>query len=194
MSKLSPRASNGFYQSLGNKTSPCSTGENEVISDCQGVETKPCLFPSSFFYLQSKSFMTLEKENNRSSCPETPGRDPPFWGRSRSETKPTLGRDRNPPGPSVQFSSLSHVQLFATPWTAASQASLSITNSQSPPKSISIELVMPSSHLILCHPLLLPSSIPPNIRVFQMSQLFPSGGQSIGASASTSVLPMNTQD
>ena len=106
MSKLSPRASNGFYQSLGNKTSPCSTGENEVISDCKGVETKPCLFPSSFFYLQSKSFMTLEKENNRSSCPETPGRDPPFWGRSRSETKLTLGRDRNPPGPSVQFSSV----------------------------------------------------------------------------------------
>ena len=62
MSKLSPRAFNGFYQSLGNKTSPCSTGDNEVISDCQGVERKPCLFPSSFFYLQSKSFMPLEKE------------------------------------------------------------------------------------------------------------------------------------
>ena len=62
--------------------------------------------------------------------------------------------------------SLSHVWLFATPWTAARQASLSITNSQSPPKPMSMELVMPSSHLILCRPLLLLPSIFPNIRVF----------------------------
>ena len=61
--------------------------------------------------------------------------------------------------------SLSHVQLFVAPWTAACQASLSTTNSQSPPKPMSIELVMPSNHLILCHPLLLPS-IFPSIRVF----------------------------
>ena len=93
---------------------------------------------------------------------------------------------------SVQLLSL--VQLFATPWAAARQASLSITNSQSLFKLISIESVMPSSHLILCHPLLLLPSIFPTIRVFQMSQLFPSGGQSIGVSASTSVLPVNTQD
>ena len=66
-------------------------------------------------------------------------------------------------GQSVQ--SLSHVQLFAAPWTAARQASLSITNSQSPPKSTFIELVMPSNHLILCHPLLLLPSILPSIRV-----------------------------
>ena len=68
-----------------------------------------------------------------------------------------------------QFSSvqlLSRVRLFATPWTAARQASLSITNSWSPPKPISIESVMPSNHLILCHPLLLLSSIFPSIRVF----------------------------
>ena len=65
---------------------------------------------------------------------------------------------------SVQL--LSHVRLFVTPWTAAHQASLSITNSQSPPKPMSIELVMPSSHLILCHPLLLLLPIPPSIRVF----------------------------
>ena len=67
-----------------------------------------------------------------------------------------------------QFSSvqlLSCVQLFATPWTAAQQASLYITNSQSLLKLMSIELVMPSNHLILCCPLLLPS-IFPNIRVF----------------------------
>ena len=67
-----------------------------------------------------------------------------------------------------QFSivqSLSRVRLFATPWTAARQASLSITNSWSSPKPMSIELVMPSNHLILCHPLLLPSVFP-SIRVF----------------------------
>ena len=66
----------------------------------------------------------------------------------------------------VSFSSvqsLSQVRLFVTPWAAARQASLSITNSRSPPKPMSIELVMPSSHLILCHPL---PPIPPSIRIF----------------------------
>ena len=62
--------------------------------------------------------------------------------------------------------SLSHVQLFATPWTVACQASLSITNSQSLLKFMSIELVMPSNHLNFCHPLLLPPSIFPSIRIF----------------------------
>ena len=62
--------------------------------------------------------------------------------------------------------SLSHVRLFATPWTAARQASLSITNSRSLPKLMSIESVMPSNHLILCHPLLLLPSVFPSIRVF----------------------------
>ena len=62
--------------------------------------------------------------------------------------------------------SFSHVRLFATPWSAAHQASLSITNSQSSPRLMSIESVMPSSHLILCRPLLLLPPIPPNIRVF----------------------------
>ena len=63
--------------------------------------------------------------------------------------------------------SLSHVRLFATPWIAACQASLSITNSQSSPRLTSIESVMPSSHLILCHPLLLLPPIPPRISLFQ---------------------------
>ena len=70
---------------------------------------------------------------------------------------------------SLQFSSvqsLSHVRLFATPWIAAHQASLSITNSWSSSRLMSIESVMPSSHLILCHPLLLLPPIPPSIRVF----------------------------
>ena len=62
--------------------------------------------------------------------------------------------------------SLSRVQLFATPWIAACQASLSITNSQSLPKLMSIKALMPSSHLILCRPLLLLPLIPPSIRVF----------------------------
>ena len=65
---------------------------------------------------------------------------------------------------SVQL--LSHVQFFVTPWTAACQASLSITNSRSLPKLMSIESVMPSNHLILCRPLLLLPSIFPSIRVF----------------------------
>ena len=105
--------------------------------------------------------------------------------------------------PWLNFSSvqsLSCVWLFATPRTVARQASLSITNSQSPPKSMSIESVMPSNHLILC---LLPAipipffSCPQSFSAsgsFQMSQLFASRGQSIGVSSSMSVLPMNIQD
>ena len=62
--------------------------------------------------------------------------------------------------------SLSHVQPFATPWTTARQAFLSITNSWSPPKPMSIESVVPSNHLILCRPLLLLPPIPPSIKVF----------------------------
>ena len=68
--------------------------------------------------------------------------------------------------PLLSVQSLSRVQLFVTPWTAACQASLSITNSQSLPKLMSIESVMPSSHLIFCCPLLLLPSIFPSIRVF----------------------------
>ena len=97
----------------------------------------------------------------------------------------------------VLFSSvqlLSCVWLFETPWTTARQASLSITNSQSLLKLMSIESVMPSNHLTLCHPLLLLPSIFPASGSFQISQFFASGDQSIGVSASTSVLSMNTQD
>ena len=86
---------------------------------------------------------------------------------------------------SVQL--LNHVQFFATLWTTACQASLSITNSQS-------SLRLTSSHLILCCPLLLLPSIPPRIRVLPMSQLIIWGGQSTGVSALASVLPKNTQD
>ena len=80
------------------------------------------------------------------------------------------------------------VQLFVTPWTAARQASLSFTISQSLLKLMSIESVMPSNHLILCHPFLRLPSVFPSIRSFPMSRLLASGGQNIGASASASVL------
>ena len=89
---------------------------------------------------------------------------------------------------SVQFiQSVSRVQLLATPWTAACQASLSITSSWSLLKLMSIVSVMPSNHLILCL-----QSFPAS-GSFPMSQFFASGGQSIGRSASASVLPMNIQ-
>ena len=89
---------------------------------------------------------------------------------------------------------LSDVQLFANPGTAAGQASLSITNTWSLLKLMSIELVMPSNHLILCHPFFLLLQSFSASGSFLMSQFFTSGGQSTGVSASTSVLPMNTQD
>ena len=89
---------------------------------------------------------------------------------------------------------LSRGRLFETPWTAARQASLSITSSRALLQLISIESVMPSSHLTLCRPLLLLPSIFPCITVFSKESVLTSGGQSIGVSASASVLPMNTQD
>ena len=81
-----------------------------------------------------------------------------------------------------------------TPWTAARQASLSITNSWSLLKLMSIESVMPSNHLILCHPFSFSLQSFPASGHFQMSQLFTSGGQSTGVSASISVLPVNILD
>ena len=86
------------------------------------------------------------------------------------------------------------LKLFATPRIAARQASLSITNSWSLLKLMSIESVMPSNHLILCRPLSSSLQSFPASGSFLMSQLFASGGQSIGASASAAVLPMNIQD
>ena len=94
---------------------------------------------------------------------------------------------------SLSVQSLSCVRLFGTPWIAARQASLSITNSQSSPKLMSIQLVMPSSHLILCHSPSCLQSFPAS-GSFPMSQLFAWGGQSIGVSASASVLPMKIKD
>ena len=108
-------------------------------------------------------------------------------------TKNDVGLHCLPWGKFVVVQSLSHVWLFATSWTAARQASLSFTIFRSLLKLTSIESVMPLSHLNLCHLLLLLPSIPPSIRSFPKSQLFASSGQSIGVSASASVLPMNVQ-
>ena len=91
------------------------------------------------------------------------------WPKDRTTEPPRKSHIIQNKWVKVQFSSvqsLSCVQLFATPWITARQASLSITNSQSLLKLMSIESVMPSSHLILCHPFLLLPSIPPSIRVF----------------------------
>ena len=89
---------------------------------------------------------------------------------------------------------LSCVWLFVTPWIAAGQVSLSFTISQSLLKLISIESIMASNHLVFCHPFSSrPQSFPAS-GSFPMSQFFPSGGQSIGASASASIPAMNIQD
>ena len=102
-----------------------------------------------------------------------------------------------PPETQCLFSSLQFSHLVksdsVTPWSAARQASLSITNSRSLLKLMSIESVMPSNHLILCCPLLLLTSIFPIISVFSMNQFFASAGQSIGASASAPVLLLQNQ-
>ena len=84
--------------------------------------------------------------------------------------------------------------MICHPWAAGHQDFPSFTIFQSLLKLMSIESKMPSNHLILCRPLLLLPSIFPSIRIFQMSQFFASGGQSIVVSASASVLPMNIQD
>ena len=88
---------------------------------------------------------------------------------------------------------LSRVWLFATPRTAALQASQSFTISQSLPKLMSIKSAMPLNYFILCCSFLLLPSLFPSIRSFPMSWLFASGGQSIGASVSAIILPMNIQ-
>ena len=90
--------------------------------------------------------------------------------------------------------SFSRVQLFATPWTVACQASLCITNSWSLLTLTSVRLVMPCKHLILCHPLLLLPSIFPSMRVFPNESVLCIRWPKTGVSASASVLPMNIHD
>ena len=117
------------------------------------------------------------------------------WGRPVYVIKATKNnKGNNSVWKKNSVQSLSRVQLFATPWTAARQASLFITNSWSPPNPCPLSW--------WCHPTISSSVVPfsscpqsfPASGSFQMSELFASGGQNIGVSASTSVLPMNTQD
>ena len=106
------------------------------------------------YILLGSSLHGISRQEYWSGLPFTPLGDLP-----NSRTEPT-----SPAFSSVQ--SLSHVWLFATPWTAACQASLSLTNSWSLLKLMSIVSVMPSNHLIFCHPLLLLSTIFPSMKVF----------------------------
>ena len=107
----------------------------------------------------------------------------PGLGRSPGKGKDQIRSDQ----------SLSRFRLFATPWIAARQTSLSITNSQSSLRFMSIESVMPSSHLILCRPLLLLPPIPPSIRVFSNESTLRMRRQSTGVSALASFLPKKSQ-
>ena len=96
---------------------------------------------------------------------------------------------------SVQFSSVAELcPILCDPMDCSMQASLSITNIQSSLKLMSIESVLPSNHLILCHPFSFCLQSFPASESFPMSTFFASGGQSIGASGSVSVLPVNIQD
>ena len=108
-------------------------------------------------------------------CSHTPGWQADKRPRSlrQQENEESAENYGNVPSCLCLVQSLSHVQLFVTPWTAACQASLSITNSWSLIKLTSIELVMPSNHLILCRPLLFPPSIFPSIRVFSNESVLP---------------------
>ena len=115
-----------------------------------------------------------------------------LWGTRKLFSK--AGLPFNIPTNSISsVQSLSHVTLFATTRIAACQASLSITISRSSLRLTSSESVMPSSHLILCRPVLLLPPIPPSIRVFSNESLFTWGGQSIGVSALASFLPKKSQ-
>ena len=111
----------------------------------------------------------ISVQNYRWERASPPDPDPYFIGKTHTQTCPQTHTHTHPlpilkHSQSVQL--LSHVQLFETPWTSALQASLSNTNSWSLLKLMSIMLVMPSDHFILCHPLLLPSSVLASIRVF----------------------------
>ena len=146
----------------------------------QGNYKNPCNSPKSF---KDAREWALSKE--WPPCPSlslTSTHPAPKWPAAHAVTAAPLS--------SVQ--SLSRLQLFTSPWTAAHQASLSITNSGTLLKLMSIESVMPSNHLVLCCPLLHLPSIFPSMRVFSSESVLAFGGQSTGISAS--VLPMGIQD
>ena len=154
----------------------------------------PCPLPAT------TSLCLLTQKLSQSYCSRV---FKPFRPRQHIKKAETSLCRQNSHSQSYGFFQFSWVQFrpFATPWTAAHQVSLSIINSRSLLKLTSIGSVMPSNHLILCLLLLLlclllllPPSTFPASESFQMSQFFTSGGQSIGVSASASVLLMNIQD
>ena len=125
-----------------------------------------------------------------------------LWPQKPTHPRASAPQQEKPPQwearvPQTESSPSSVAQSCPTlwiPWTVAHQASLPITNSQSLFKPMSIESVMPSTHLILCRPLLLPPSIFPSIRAFSNSQFFASGGESTGVSASATPRTYLLQD
>ena len=128
----------------------------QVLVTFFSLHLQNALFPNSFYHI------TWNPSSRAKQTPIFSSLNSPLpnWTLAVSWAHYLCGS----PISSVQ--SLSRVRLFATPWIAAYQASLSIINSRSSPKLMSIELVMPSSHLILCRPLLLLTPIPPSIRLF----------------------------
>ena len=140
------------------------------------------------YFLKTQCYCTLKKSQN--------GVNITFMGTEKPKNSCDsfycTDLESNPQHHSVQL--LSHARLFVTPWTAPHQASLSITNSRSLLKLISIESVMPSNHLILVIPFSSHLQSFPASGSFPMNQFFTSGGQIIGVSDSALVLPTNIQD
>ena len=143
------------------------------------------MLASQVLGIQSRQGLTAPSEARWATVTSAP-RDPKArepWAPSPPAAAATV----------IIVQSLSYVRLFVTPWTAARQASLSITSSRSLLKFMSIKLVTPSNHLILRRPLLLLPSIFPSIRVFPSESALCIRWPSTGASVSASVLPMDIQ-
>ena len=134
-----------------------SNGNNTHVQECMHARTHTHTHKCIYIYRLGRVSMGYPQQLNDPWCGETLITSIHKILRLNSRLYPIHIS-------SVQL--LSCIRLFATPWIAARQASLSITNSRSSPKLMFIKSVMPSSHLILCHPLLLLPSIPPSIRVF----------------------------
>ena len=143
--------------------------KNIVLSERSHTQTSTTEWFHSYKMLERQSHSNWEQISRFQEPNEEEETDPKASQRKFPSEGDVLCHDYGGGSWLYQFSSvqsLCHVWLFATPWTAACQASRSITNSRSPTKPMSIESVMPSNHLILCCPFLLPPSVFPSIRVF----------------------------
>ena len=175
-------------------------GGGDGASVSEGPESRLAAFRFFRGALLMKQHSCPSAGDRDSHAPESPEAGPGV-PRARAPSRliealsvPGLGLSRGKSYPFLFSSVAQSCPTLCDPWTAARQASLSITNSQSLPKLVSIESMMPSNHLILCRLLLLQPQSFPASGSFPMSQFFASGGQSIGVSALASVLPMNIQD